>query len=107
MTQTAGTPNTVLLVGDHPLGLGGLEQLLGTEPDFNVVAPAATVEDAWQAVQAHRPDVVVLDVNLPGEDALGLLRRLDSARGPAVVILTASQDEDLLLDAARLGARGI
>jgi len=51
--------------------------------------------------------VVILDLNLPDEDGLSLLRRLDPAKPPAVVVLTASQDEDLLLDAARQGARGI
>jgi two-component system NarL family response regulator/two-component system nitrate/nitrite response regulator NarL len=55
----------------------------------------------------HTPDVLVLDLMLPGNNGLSLLRRLDSVRPPAVIILTAVQDEDLLLDAARLGARGI
>jgi DNA-binding NarL/FixJ family response regulator len=56
---------------------------------------------------AETPDVLVLDLMLPGEDGLSLLRRLDSTKPPAVIILTAVQDEDMLLDAARLGARGI
>jgi two-component system nitrate/nitrite response regulator NarL len=97
----------LVLVDDHPLVLGGLEQLLRAEPDFEVLATCGTVAAAWDAVAAHPPDVLILDLNLPDDDGLSLLRRLDPAKPPAVVILTASQDEDLLLDAARQGARGI
>lgn len=100
-------PIRLVLVDDHPLVLGGLEQLLRAEPDFEVLATCGTVEAAWKAVATHEPDVVILDLNLPDEDGLSLLRRLDPGKPPAVVVLTASQDEDLLLDAARQGARGI
>ena len=87
--------------------LGGLEQLLRSEGDFEVLATCGSVEEAWDAVTSHKPDVVVLDLKLADDDGLTLLRRLDPNKPPAVVVLTASQDEDLLLDAARLGARGI
>lgn len=106
-TMTENIPIRVVLVDDHPLVLGGLEQLLRTDPDFSVVATCGTVEAAWQAIEAHHPDVVILDLNLPDGSGLTLLRRLDPSQPPAVVVLTASQDEDLLLDAARQGARGI
>lgn len=98
---------SLVLVDDHPLVLGGLEQLLGCEPDFEVVRVCSTAEEGYRAVMSDTPDVLVLDLMLPGNDGLSLLRRLDSARSPAVIILTAVQDEDMLLDAARLGARGI
>jgi DNA-binding NarL/FixJ family response regulator len=97
----------VVLVDDHPLVLGGLEQLLRAEPDFEVLATCGTVDAARQAISTHQPDVLILDLHLPDEDGLSLLRRLDPGSPPAVVVLTASQDENLLLDAARLGARGI
>ena len=89
MTQM---PIKLVLVDDHPLVLGGLEQLLRSEPDFEVLATCGTVEAAWTAVNEHRPDVVILDLNLPDGDGLSLLRRLDPAKPPAVVVLTASQD---------------
>jgi DNA-binding NarL/FixJ family response regulator len=100
-------PISLILVDDHPLVLGGLEQLLSSEPDFEVIRACSTAEEGYRAVMAHTPDVLVLDLMLPGNNGLTLLRRLDSAKPPAVIILTAVQDEDLLLDAARLGARGI
>lgn len=98
---------TVVLVDDHPLVLGGLEQLLSSGPEFKVVRTCSTAEEGYQAVMSSTPDVLVLDLMLPGEDGLSLLRKLDVEKPPAVIVLTAVQDEDLLLDAARLGARGI
>jgi len=66
-----------------------------------------TAAEGLRAVAAHNPDVLLLDLALPDESGLSVLRRLDPTRPPAVVVLTASQDEGELLDAARLGARGI
>ena len=81
--------------------------MLGSEPDFEVIRTCSTAAEGYRAVLMDKPDVLVLDLMLPDDDGLSLLRRLDSTKPPAVVILTAVQDEDLLLDAARLGARGI
>jgi two-component system nitrate/nitrite response regulator NarL len=100
-------PIKVVLVDDHPLVLKGLEQLLGSEPSFEVLAACGTTAEGLHAVESLRPDVLVLDLKLPDQDGLSVLRRLDPTARPAVVVLTASQDEDDLLDAARLGARGI
>ena len=97
----------IVLVDDHPMVLKGLEQLLQLNGDFEVVATCGTAAEALQAVEALRPDVLLLDLKLPGEDGLTMLRKLDPATRPAVVVLTASQDEDDLIAAARLGARGI
>jgi DNA-binding NarL/FixJ family response regulator len=98
---------SLVLVDDHPLVLNGLQQVLQSEPDFEVLAACGTAADGLNAVEALHPDVLVLDLKLPGQDGLDVLRRLDPNRPPAVVVLTASHDEEELLDAARLGARGI
>jgi DNA-binding NarL/FixJ family response regulator len=100
-------PIDVVMVDDHPLVLAGLDQLLRHEPDFNVVATCTSIEDGWHAVETHRPDLLVLDLMLPDGGGLDLLRRLEGSTTPAVVVLTAVQEEDAWLDAARLGARGI
>jgi DNA-binding NarL/FixJ family response regulator len=100
-------PIRLVMVDDHPLVLGGLEQLFRGEHDFEVLATCSTVAEGWQALASHEPDVLLLDLKLPDGDGLSLLRRLDPAKPPAVVVLTALQDENVLLDAARLGARGI
>jgi two-component system, NarL family, nitrate/nitrite response regulator NarL len=100
-------PIRLVLIDDHPLVLRGLEQLLDSEPDFEVVASCGTMEEGWHAVTSHEADVLVLDLKLHDDDGLSLLRRLDPTKPPAVVVLTASQEEDVLLDAARLGARAV
>jgi DNA-binding NarL/FixJ family response regulator len=97
----------VILIDDHPLVLNGLAQLLGSGPDFEVVAMCGNAADGLRAIETLRPDVVLLDLVLPDESGLSVLRRLNPATPPAVVVLTATQDEGQLLDAARLGARGI
>lgn len=97
----------IVLIDDHPMVLKGLEQLLQLNADFEIVATCGTAAEGLQAVEALRPDVLLLDLKLPGEDGLSVLRRLDPATPPAVVVVTASQDENDLIAAARLGARGI
>jgi len=97
----------IVLVDDHPLVVKGLEQLLQSSPDFQVLTTCSTVAEALQEIERLQPDIVVLDLKLANEDGLTLLRQLDSSKPPAVVVLTASQEEDDLLSAARLGARGI
>ena len=97
----------IVLVDDHPLVVKGLEQLLQSRPDFEVLTTCSTADEGLRAVEALNPDILVLDLKLSGDDGLSVLRQLDSTKPPAVVVLTASQEEDDLLAAARLGARGI
>ena len=97
----------LVLVDDHPLVLNGLAQLLGADPEFQIVAMCGTAAEGLTAVETLKPDVLLLDLALPDDSGLNVLRRLDPKGPPAVVVLTASQDEGELLDAARLGARGI
>jgi DNA-binding NarL/FixJ family response regulator len=97
----------IIIVDDHPLVVAGLRQLLTTNAAIEVLATCGTAADAWEAIQVHEPDLVVLDLHLADGDGRSLLKRLDPSRAPAVVVLTASDDEDVLLDAVRLGARGV
>jgi two-component system, NarL family, nitrate/nitrite response regulator NarL len=100
-------PTTVVLVDDHPLVLDGLEQLLSSGAEFQVIARCTTAAEGLRAAQSLDPDVVVLDLSLPDQNGLSVLRTLQSAPRPAVVVLTASHDEEELLAAVRLGARGV
>jgi len=101
-------PIRLVLADDHPLILVGLEQLLSLEPDFTVLACCGTGAETLQAVRQHRPDVLVLDIRMPGKDGLGVLRELQEEEIPTrVVILTAALAEDELLEATRLGVRGV
>jgi DNA-binding NarL/FixJ family response regulator len=107
LSRQDDVPIRLVLIDDHPLVLNGLAQLLGSDPDFEVVAMCGTADEGLRAVETLHPDVLLLDLALPDESGLSVLRRLDPTKPPAVVVLTASQDEGELLDAARLGARGI
>jgi len=98
---------TVVLVDDHPLVLDGLEQLLSATPEFQVIGRCTTAAEGLKAAQSLSPDVVVLDLTLPDDSGLNVLRKLDPKGRPAVVVLTASHDEEDLLNAVRLGARGV
>jgi len=100
-------PITLVLIDDHSVVLEGLDQLLRLEPDFKVIAKCSTVAAGIRDIETLRPDVVILDLRLRQEDGFEVLRHLGSRASPAVVVLTASEDPEDLLEAARLGARGI
>jgi len=101
-------PIRLLLADDHPIVLDGLEQLFRLEPDFDVVARCRDGEETLRALQVHRPDVLILDVRMPGRDGLGVLRSI-VAGGllTRVVLLTAALGEEQILEALRLGVGGI
>jgi DNA-binding NarL/FixJ family response regulator len=99
---------TLILADDHPVVLEGLAQLFGLEPDFRVVARCTNGDDAVAAVRHHQPDVLVLDVRMPGKDGLVIVRELrDAALSTRVVLLTAALSETGLVEAVRLGVWGI
>ena len=98
----------VAMADDHPFILDGLEQLFRNEDDIEIVARTANGEEALEAVESLRPDVLVLDVRMPRMDGIELLRHM-SGRGSTtkVLLLTASLDDARLLEAFRLGAMGL
>jgi DNA-binding NarL/FixJ family response regulator len=100
-------PMNLVLVDDHPLMLAGLEQLLRAEPEFEILATCSSVAEGWDAVNRYHPDVVILDLKLGEGDGLSLLSRLKPGERPAVVVLTAAEDENIWLKAAQLGARAV
>jgi DNA-binding NarL/FixJ family response regulator len=101
-------PISLVLADDHPLVLDGLEQLCRLESDFALLARCEDGETALRAVRAHRPDVLVLDIRMPGKNGLAVLRELSHEKLPTrVVLLTANLGEDDVLEAMRLGVRGV
>src|SRR6204780_1639599 len=98
---------TLLIVDDHPVVRDGLAALIDTVDNVVVVAQADTAERAIQAAQTHRPDVVLMDLNLPGASGIYATRRITQALpGTAVLVLTMSEDDESILAAVRAGARG-
>jgi DNA-binding NarL/FixJ family response regulator len=102
-----GTAVRVLLVDDHAVVREGYRRLLERTPEIEVVAEAATGEEAYRVFCDLSPDVVVMDINLPGMSGIEVARRM-LAREPDARILVFSMHEDALFGSRALqaGARG-
>lgn len=101
-------PISLVLADDHPIILDGLEMLFREEQDFQVLARCVNGEETLQAVRHHRPDILILDIRMPGKDGLAVLREIKKDGLPTrAVLLTVGLDEDDLLEAIRLGVRGV
>jgi two-component system invasion response regulator UvrY len=100
-------PTRIMLVDDHAIVRAGFRRLLEQQPDYHVVAEAGDAEAAYAMFVEHEPDVVVLDLSMPGVSGLDLVRRM-TARQPSARILVFSMHEDpsLAERAVQLGARG-
>ena len=97
----------VTLADDHPLVLNGRYHLLQDYPEFEVLDRCTSGTEALAAVQRRRPDVLVLDLQMPGVDGLAVARALATAGDPPkIVLLTAQLHEDQLIEALHLGVRG-
>jgi DNA-binding NarL/FixJ family response regulator len=101
------TACSVLIVDDHPVFRLGLSAMLTSLPGVSVVGEAESAARAVElAVELH-PDVVLMDLTMPGGSGLEATRRiLDLAPGTAVLVVTMHDDEDLVFAALRCGARG-
>jgi len=94
------------VIDDHPVVRRGLAVTLAEEADFEVVAEGATADDAVKAVREKRPDVVLLDVTMPG-GGLAAAREISKLRPDTkVIMLTIREDQDTVRAALKAGARG-
>jgi two-component system, NarL family, response regulator NreC len=98
---------TVVIADDHAVVRKGLRLLIEAEPDLSVVAEAGTVPDALRMARAHRPNVLVLDLNMPGGSSLEAIPTLRTeAPMTAVVVLTMQNDPSFARQALQSGALG-
>lgn len=95
----------ILIVDDHPVVRRGIKSLLSNHVDFEVVGEAGTVDTALELVEQLAPDVVLLDIRLPGESGLALLNRIRQSSAK-VLILTSFDDEEHVRAALQGGADG-
>ncbi len=97
----------ILLVDDHEVVRLGLMTLLNDRPDLEVVGEAGTAAEAVRAVERLHPDVVLMDIRMPGEGGIEATRQI-TQRFPAtrVVMLTSFADDELVVRAIRAGAAG-
>jgi DNA-binding NarL/FixJ family response regulator len=98
---------TVVVVDDHRLVRAGLEQLLGLTDDIRVVGSAPDGSSAVPLVAERRPDVVLMDISMPGVDGIQATRAL-LAHDPAirVLVLTSVSDQERILESLDAGAMG-
>lgn len=101
------SPIRLLVADDHPVVRDGLVAMLSTQPDFVVVGEAATGIEAVERAAVLAPDVVLLDLEMPGMDGVEALRRIRAARPDVpVIVFTAFDTDERILGAVQAGARG-
>ena len=100
-------PIRVLLADDHMIVRTGIRHVLEGEPGFEVVGGAATGSEAVSLAARLQPDVVILDISLPGESGLLVAARLrDSSPEPRILILSMHDNAEYVLGSVRAGAHG-
>ena len=108
MIRRSGTPIRVLLVDDHRTVLWGLERLIdGEKPRMEVVGTATNCPDAIQLADKLRPDVIVLDIDLGGQNGIAAIPELVARSKGNVLVLTGLRDPSVRDNAVIAGARGI
>lgn len=97
----------LLVADDHPMLREGLVAVLGTQPDFEVVGEAADGDEVVRLAESLEPDVILLDLEMPGTDGVAALERLRDAGSQAqTVVFTAYDTDGRILGSLRAGARG-
>ena len=97
----------LLVADDHPIVRDGLAAVLGTQPDLQVVGAAGDGEEALRLAAEVHPDVLLLDLEMPRLDGVGVLRRLQAAsQSLPAIVFTAFDTDERIVEAVRAGARG-
>jgi DNA-binding NarL/FixJ family response regulator len=101
-------PIRLVLADDHAIVLHGLKRLFDAHEEFEVIECCRDGREAVTAVRAHQCDVLVLDLRMPGQTGLEVLRTLTAEKRPCrTVLLTAAISDDDIVEAVRLGVQGV
>src|ERR1041385_1700236 len=109
-TTSRGSRGSIRIVvaDDHPIVCDSLCRLLSMEEDFEVVAHALGSDETLLAVRQHTPDILLLDLCMPGEDGLATFRRVRAATvSMRTIIVTAETDPSRLAEAVQAGVHGV
>ena len=104
--NTADEPIRILLADDHPIFRFGMRTLLTSMPDMTVVGEAVTGEEALQLVETLLPDVVLMDIHMPGMSGIEATARIRAQHPRTTVLIVTMLDDDSVFAAIRSGARG-
>lgn len=97
----------IILVDDHEVVRLGLKSLLSNYPKFEVVAEAGNADEAIRLADEYKPDVMVMDIRLPGKSGIDATREITAKhKSTKVIMLTTFADDELLFDAISAGASG-
>lgn len=97
----------IVIIDDHQLFREGVKRILDFEPSFEVVAEGDDGEEALAIVEAHKPDVVIMDINMPKVNGVEATKQLLEANAETkVIILSIHDDENYVTHALKTGARG-
>jgi DNA-binding NarL/FixJ family response regulator len=97
----------ILVVDDHPIVRDGLVAILTTQPDFEVVGEAPGGAEAVERARLFNPDLILLDLEMPGMDGVEVIRRVrESMPAIRVIVFTAFDTDERILSAVRAGAQG-
>jgi DNA-binding NarL/FixJ family response regulator len=96
----------VIIVDDHPIVRDGIASVLETEADIVVAASVGSAEEMLDAVTREHPDAILLDLALPGMGGIEAISRLRQVGSPRVVIFSAHDEAEAMVEAVRAGARG-
>lgn len=107
MVRMADTPIRLVIVDDDALVRGGLSTILGLQPDIDVVGEAADGRQAIQLCNELKPDVVLMDVRMPGMDGIQATKELARDGSPTrVLVVTTFENDDYVYGALHAGASG-
>ncbi len=97
----------ILIVDDHPILRKGLSMLINQEPDLTVVGEADTAQKAFEVMDTVKPDLLIVDISLPGIDGIELIKMVRLRNKDLLSIVVSMHDESLFAERAlRAGARG-
>jgi DNA-binding NarL/FixJ family response regulator len=100
-------PIRLVVVDDHAIVRAGLRMVLESSPEFQVVSEGGTAAAALEAVATHRPDVLLLDINLPDRSGLGVIEQIRTlVPDTKVLVLSVHDDREFVRESVRVGAHG-
>jgi two-component system, NarL family, response regulator DevR len=108
LPENAVTPLRILIADDHAVVRAGLRALLEQQPDFTVIAEAESGLDAVRQAVTHQPDIIVMDIRMPGGlSGIEACEQItEQLPGSKVIMLTSYAEDELVMDAVRAGAVG-
>lgn len=107
MEASSARPVRILIVDDHPVMCSGLSNMLGMHEEILVIGSAGSGAEALTVIPREKPDLVLLDLRMPGIDGISVLQQLQKAPdSPKVIVLTSYAQDELIYQAIKAGAWG-